>query len=462
MSQTTAATVEGPVRDRGAPAPAPPEDRSPHAGPPGRSRRRWFVVLVLAVALAVRLGALAADRSYAPQNDALHFDMIATSLAGGQGYGDAVLLDTHGPSAYRAPLYPAVLATVYRAFGPHSWTAGRVANAVIGTVLVALIGLVAAQLWGERAAAAALVLAALHPALVLFGSGLQLEPLLATTILGAIALALAHRARPTGLVLPALAGLVAGLAGLTRETGLLLVPLLGILVWSSTPARGRRRLVPAAALVAAAAAVVLPWTVRNLVQLDAVVPVTTSGGYTLAGTYNATAMADSANPGAWIPPERDPHLRDVILALGPTDEVTLDTTLRREAIEYARAHPGDVAKAAGWNLVRLFDLGGTSRALFYGQFLPYPRLLTRLAVYGSWAMGALALAGIGLGVARRVPRPVLAFPLLAIAFLSLVSGEIRYRAPIEPFTVLLAGAAVATLVHHQRTGRWELEGAHAA
>lgn len=417
-----------------------------------RSAQRIFVLVVLAAALAVRLGAVVLDDVYAPENDALHFDMIATSLADGDGYGDAFLLGTQGPSAYRAPLYPTTLAAVYVVFGDHSWTAGRVANALIGTALVALIGVVAAQLWGRRVGAAALVLAAVHPTLVLFGSGLQLEPLLATLIVAAFAAALQYRRRPDQARWAVLAGIAIGLAMLTRETGALLLPVIGALVWQAAP-RGRRRWVAPVAVAAIAAALVVPWTLRNAVQLDALVPVTTSGGYTLAGTYNETSMDDPVNPGVWIPPERDPAMRDVVLDLGVTDEIGLDQALRAEAIEFAVDHPSYLAEVVLWNTVRLFDLEGPAHALDYATYVPYSPGLTRAAVYGSWLLGLAAVGGLLLRTARGVPWPVLVFPLLAIGFHSVVSGEIRYRATFEPFTVLLAAAAVVAVLDRIRSPR---------
>ena len=400
----------------------------------------WIAIAIVLLALFVRLGAVVADSSYEPANDAQHFDLIATSLASGSGYGDAFLLGADGPSAYRAPLYPATLAAVYAVFGDHSWTAGRVANAVIGTALVALLGLVALQLWGRRVGLVALALAAIHPTLVLFGSGLQLEPLLAALLLGSLACALQHRRQPMGLLWPLAAGVALGLAVLTRETGLVMLPVVAWLVWP----RGQQPRPWAAPtlLVAVAAAVVIPWTVRNAVVLDAFVPVTTSGGYTLAGTYNQTSMDDPQNPGVWIPPERDPAMLKAVLALDHPDEVDLDQSLRHEAIDFAVDHPGYVVTVVFWNAVRLFDLKGPQHALFYGQFLPYPPDLTRAAVYASWLLGVAALVGLATRSVRRAAGAVLAFPLMVTVVLCFVSGEIRYRAAIEPFTVMFAAAGI--------------------
>src|SRR6266568_1042008 len=179
---------------------------------PTTGRGRSAVIAVLALALGLRIGAVYSYHHYVPLTDAVDFDRIATSLADGHGFGNAILLNAKGPGALRAPLYPFSLSLVYDVFGDHKWTMGRLANAAIGTVLVGLIGLIGAQLWSRRVALVAMFLAAVHPALIVIGSGLQLEPLLVTLSLGALAAALQHRRATRGLWWPATAGLLMGLA----------------------------------------------------------------------------------------------------------------------------------------------------------------------------------------------------------------------------------------------------------
>lgn len=417
---------------------------------PRRARTgRWFVVSVLALAALVRIAVVVVDDDYVPVNDSLHFDLLATSIANGDGFGEAALPFADGPTAYRAPLYPLTLGAVYAVAGDHSWTAGRLANALVGTVLVGLVGLVSSQLWSRRVGAVALVLAAVHPTLVLHGSGLQLEATLATLALAATAAALQHRRAPRGLWWPAAAGVLAGLAILSRETGLLLLPGLALLVWTAR-AGGERRWAAPALVVGLAVATVAPWTIRNAVALDAFVPVSTSGGYSLAGTYNQTSLDHPDFPGIWLPAEQDPHLRDVIVEAAPLTEVELDRTMREEAIDFVLDDPLSVPEVAFWNTVRLFDLDGTEHALHYARFVPYPHTLTRVAVYSSWLVGLAALAGLARRAGRGTPLAVWIFPLAVLCLHAALSGTIRYRASIEPFTVALAAFGAVAVVDRLR------------
>ena len=78
----------------------------------------------------------------------------------------------------------------------HRVEAARLANALVGTGIVALIGLIAFQLWGRREALVALALGAVYIPLILVGQSVMSEPLFVLCLLGAIAVRPASRAYP--------------------------------------------------------------------------------------------------------------------------------------------------------------------------------------------------------------------------------------------------------------------------
>lgn len=420
-----------------------------------RSRRGWwFLGAILLLALAVRVGLVVRIHdTYVPLTDAAHMDDIATSIANGGGYGNFPLPPATGPGAFRSPSYPAVLALAYVVAGDHSWTAGLVQNALIGTVLVGMIGLVAALLWSRRVAAIAMALAAVHPTLLLVGSSLQLEPMLVTLSLGSLAAALQHRRAPRGLLWPVAAGLLLGWAILTRELAFGLVPPIALLLW---PGRDRTRpgrsLAAARAPVAAvliAAAVVLPWTIRNAVAFHSFVPVSSSSGFGLAGTFSASADQQRAR---WLPPYEDPEMGAVILSLEDPDEVDIDKALRDASIDYVIDHPTYMAEVAFFGTIRLFDLDGGAYDRFTAQFLPYPSWLTWLSVLVTYPLLVAAAIGAFTRRARRIPRAVWAIPILiTLEIVLLLPATVRYRASIEPFLLFLASLAILPLV--ERVGR---------
>ena len=315
---------------------------------------------------------------------------------------------------------------------------------MLGVAVVALIGLVASQLFGRRVALVALALAAVHPALALVGSSLQLEPLLVAFCLGAVAATLQHRRDPRGLRWPIVAGVLLGCAALTRELGFLFLPSLAWLLWSARPAGtgrwARQALLAPLAFVVVSGLMVVPWTVRNYQRLDDLVPVTTSVGFGLVGTYNATADADEAQ---WVTPYRDPATAEVLLAMDHPTELEVDDVLRERSLDYIGDHPAYVVKVAFWNTVRLFDLDGGTYSRFIARFLPYPRYLTNLAILASYAVLALAIVGAFLRRARQTPLAIWLIPLVIYVFMVItLPASIRYRASIEPFFILLASLSL--------------------
>jgi hypothetical protein len=63
----------------------------------------------------------------------------------------------------------------------------------MGTVIVALIGLLFAQLFDRRVALVAMALGAVYLPLILVGGSLMSEPLFAALLLGALVAAVRHR-----------------------------------------------------------------------------------------------------------------------------------------------------------------------------------------------------------------------------------------------------------------------------
>jgi 4-amino-4-deoxy-L-arabinose transferase-like glycosyltransferase len=420
---------------------------------PATRSGRWACGAVLAVSFALRAGYVLLTRhSYHPLTDSLDFDLIATSLLHGHGFGRALVPPAAGPTAYRGPLYPITLAGAYAVFG-HSWTVGRIEEAVIGTAMVAMIGVVAAQVFSRRVAAAGMALAAVYPTLVLYGTSLQLEPLLATLGLGSVAAALQHRRAPRGLLWPAVAGTLVGLALETRELGIVLVIPIAWLLWAPATSPwpraklrlDRRAVVAPVIAVLCTIVVLVPWTVRNEVRLHTFAPTSTSAGFTLAGTYNVTSASDAKFPTIWRPPFEDPQLYQLLVAKQQPGEAWINHTLTAATIRYVKAHPGYPLRVVFWNTVGLFDLQGPRVALYVAPYIPYSTRFVRLAVYSSYLVDLLAIGALLVPMTRKSPFALWAIPISAFVLIVLVSGNIRYRASIEPYIVLLAGVSIAAL-----------------
>jgi 4-amino-4-deoxy-L-arabinose transferase-like glycosyltransferase len=411
-----------------------------------------LVVAIVAVALAIRLIAVLATPDYPVVTDSADYDRHATSIATGHGYPESLATPAGGPTAFRPPLYPYLLAGVYSVAGAPAVQAARVVGALIGGRTVVLIGVLGQMLAGRRAGLVAMAIAAVYPPLWISDMALISEPLFVALELGALIAVIRAPHADRGLRWIAVAGVLAGLAILTRANGVvLLIPLL-VAALSSWSAPAPRRAIRATALIAAVAVAVTPWTVRNTIEFDAFVGISTQTGYGLAGTYNEEARVDDRFTGAWRVPSGVPAFADLFAPGSDRDEAGVDAALRARAVEFAADHPGYVAEAGLWNTARLLGLTGLGWGRAVQQDLGIGPRLADLATFSFWLTGALALAGAFTAAARRLPAAFWAALALLLLSAVLISGSSRYRTPIEPFVIVLAALAV-------EAGRRRLAGA---
>lgn len=425
-----------------------------------------IALALVALALVIRLAAAVAVFDDPLAFDARDYDRHARSIATGNGYADAYA-PYEGPTAFRPPGFPLFLSAVYAVRGgseePPNWrayeagyqpdsrqaNAGRIGQAVLGTVMVALIGVVALQLFGGRVALTAMGISAIYPPFVILGLSLYSEPLFITCLLAAAASALRARAAPeSALRWAAISGAFAGLAWLTRSNGFVLLPALCLLVWTVRPWLSPRALAAPAAVLLAAVLVIAPWTIRNAAELDAFFPVSSEGGYTLAGTYNETSANDADYRAGWRPGELDPDTERVIREAD--DEAQFASKTLRSAREYASDHPTYPAVVGYCNTMRMIYLerlgcgkGGFGKGNFEHE-TGVGTLPVALAIAAFWLLVFVAALG-ALRAVRTAPRALWLAPLFLATVILVVSGN-RLRAPIDVFLVMLAAVAVAQLL----------------
>ena len=432
---------------------------------------KWKVAGVLVGALTLRLAAIAQSASYPLAGDAYDYDRHAQAIAADHDYPPSLDGPDGGPTAFRAPLYPVFLAAVRVVAGSErAVQSARIAQALLGVAVVALIALLARQLWGNRAGMVALVIASVFPPLIVVGLALVSEVLFVALALGACAALLHHRQSSHRYRWAVAAGILCGLASLTRSVGPALVIPLALGLVAGREDGLRRAAAPVGALLLAAALTVAPWTVRNAIVMDSFVPVATQGGHTLAGGYNDSVGRLPPSAGAWVVPwqlgdfahlDWRPRFRDAALqtklAPGHTprawrtnlSEPELDRALRSAAVDYIADHPLQVVEKGALNAAALFGLRGVDRMRYSQEELAIESAWVRdAAAYGFYPVLALALIGAGTLQARRSPWWLWLVPLLLLTPV-MIEPLTRFRAPIDPFLILLAALGVVAI--HRRT-----------
>lgn len=414
---------------------------------------------VLIAALAIRV-TYVQNVSFKPINDASIYNILGSSVArtgsydlgatAGSGAGGS-----RGPTAYFPPAFPYYLAAVdlltsHQAGGRPAIHDYRLAQTVLGTVAVGLIGLVALEAFGPGIALIALILAAVYPVFIESDGTLVAENLLIVFELAAIWTALRARRSDRPYAWIAATGVLTGLATLTHENAALLLLPLGFAVAGVV----RRRARAVALLLACTALTILPWTIRNAVELHHFVPVSDETGITLVGTYNPDSAAFKPVPYKWRffwKISEDQHLRRTA---GHYTEVGLGSRLESQAVHYIGDHPFSPLVVGYHNTLRLFELAGSyawhASALAVGMHVAD----ARVGVVSFWVMCLLAIAGLFTTAFRRSPRWLWAIPVLFALSVVFVNVETpRFREPIDPFCVLLAGCAVAAAIERLRALR---------
>ena len=401
---------------------------------------------LLLLALVLRLGVVGfADVRLV--GDPADYVRHAKSIARTGHYPPSAVTRRPGPTAVRPPVYPYALGAACAVFG-HCATTARVLNAFLGTLLVALIGMLAASIWDRRAGLAAMGVGAVAPPLIVAGTAALTEAVFGVLV---VACVLATMKAPDGRRWLVIAGALAGLAVLTRPNGAAFIP--AVLLGLALAGRGRQRWQWPLAALATSVLVIAPWTVRNLVVFDKVVLVSTSGGFTLAGTYNDAARLDPRFPGMWRVANADAAYRRLLRRTAADDEPARGAALGRAARRYATDHPGYVPTVVFHNVTRWMQLDGWRFGRISAGSEGVSARLADLERVGWLALALLAAVGIALGGIRRRQVWIWLVPVLLLASVAPIVSAVRFRDQVDIFATLLAGYALAVLGSRLLAGR---------
>ena len=245
----------------------------------GWSDGRWALVLgLLAALLRVLFVFSGTDRSWPYsvfyEGDSETFFRFARALLGGELYDGGIPFHPPGFAFFLAGLHLLVGAGAANAMVPHL-AIKLILAVVVGGGSVALLYLATAAALGRTVAIVTALLAAFHFGLYVLAVAPVGDGLFQLLLLAAITLVVR---RPEGTLARgriAALGLVWGAMALTRAEGILLGGLIvsfgAFLDWKNAAGAKNgprwRTLLPGLAVALIAAAVVLPWTVRNAIRL---------------------------------------------------------------------------------------------------------------------------------------------------------------------------------------------------
>jgi 4-amino-4-deoxy-L-arabinose transferase-like glycosyltransferase len=394
------------------------------------------------------------------RGDEIFYNSEANYVADGHGFNEpfAALTDPGGkspPAADHPPLTVFVLAPVswLTDHAPLSWVIKeplhdhvrehRYAMVLLGTLVVALVGLLGRRVGGETVGLVAAGIAALSPNIWVNDGLVMSETVTVLTVTAALLGALWWRDLPSWRR-AAVVGALCGLAALARVEFLLLVPLLAVVVACSLPEPWAVRRKQALVTVAAALVVIAPWVGFNLARFRDPTFVSTNDGLTLAGA-NCDGVYRGSATGFWsLECAADPP---------PGDQSQVASALRHRGLAYMKDHASRVPLVVLARLGRTWSLFRPADMVKFNTGEDREEWVTRLGLIVYYPTLLLSIGG-AVALWRRRARDalwVLLVPAIIVTLNTVVTyGQTRFRAGAEPSLALLAAAGAVALAGRVR------------
>lgn len=396
----------------------------------------YWLALIFLLALVLRVVfVLAVEPVPPPNSDPDWYDTVARNLASGRGF----VLDNGEDTAFWPPGYALALSSVYVLFGS-GLTVAKLFNAVLGALTVVPTYGIGAAVFSRRAGLVAALLLALCPGHIFWTPILFSEIFFTPLFTSAIWLLLVvSPATSWRRPLPLLAmGLVIGAATLVRTQAAILL-VVALVYWLLAAGNWRGQLLKFGVAFLAAAALVVPWTVRNVVTLQSPVVVAANAGYNLYIGHSEPAEGRFRFPEELWAEFGEPGV------LTEEKELSLNETGFRRAREFVADHP----EQEPWLTVRkvywLFHSDSDSLLWIesFGLTLIEPQTRERMVtLVDGYYYGLLALAFVGVPLwaswqdRRRLLLVLVLVPWFAVH--AVFFGEPRFHIPVLPLFAVLA------------------------
>ncbi len=292
------------------------------------------------------------------------------------------------------------------------------------------------------------LIAAFYPNLWLIDGVLFPEGLMAALVVFTILVAYRWNDRPRYALAIVLGGLI-GLTALTRGEGVFLMVLLVLplmLRQRQLPVRDRWKQVLVSGV--ACLAVLAPWTVRNLVTFEELVPLSTNGNEVLV-----YANCDDAYYGKFLGFWSFDCQERIRQATGdpPGDESQAAKYWRDVGVEYAKDHVGRLPVVVAARVGRQWEVFRPWQNAEFAPIEGRDKNGARLGLITYYALVAAGINGVRVLWRRRITLLPLGAQIASVTITSAFAyGTVRFRAPAEPVLCLLAAVGIAPLLTRAR------------
>lgn len=395
-------------------------------------RSVWFIVVV---ALLLRIAVVTVGHTYriTPRRDHFQFGWemgrLARSIAEGHGFSSPTDLDS-GPSAWTAPVYPYILAGVFKLFGIYS-NASALVILVFNSIFAALtcwtLFLISGRIFGISVARGVAWTWAIFPYLIYWPVRVVWETSF-TTFLVTLAIWIAIRMADSGA--PRVrswieVGLLWGLIALTNTALVILLPFFLGWILLQLPTQSRR-ISGAAVSLAVFGLCLVPWTVRNYRVFGRFILIRDNLPLEL---YEAN---NDMSAGLWVRNEHPGNDAATMRRFQELGEIRFMDEEKQKLNAFVQTHPSQVV----WFTIE--------RVWYFWAAPPQATIARgytlRTARHVEFFLAALfAFAGLAIMFRRRNHYAWLFAPFLLIYPLPyyLVNPFPRYKHPIEPVMLML-------------------------
>jgi 4-amino-4-deoxy-L-arabinose transferase-like glycosyltransferase len=405
----------------------------------GVHRRPWThsIFFIVLIAFLLRLAVITIGHTYriTPRRDHFQFGWemgrIARSIAMGQGFSSPTDLST-GPSAWAPPVYPYILAGVFKLFGIYSNLSAWVIltfNSIFSALTCLTLYRIAENIYGVALARATAWTWALFPYAIYWPVRVVWEMSLTAFLLSLALLLTLRMAMAEEPPRPRMwigFGLLWGGLALTNTAVLSLLPFcLLYLLWRLP--RPSRQLVGLGLCILTAGLVVSPWLVRNYAVFGKFVFVRDNLPLEMHMANN------DQSTGLWTRSEHPGNDPEAMRRFQELGEIRFMEEKQRQFREFVREHPGQFLRFT-LDRVLYFWVGPPQANIIAG----YDLMVARHVMFILPA--AFAFAGLWLTWRNKKPGGFLLTCFLLIYPLPyyLVNPFPRYKHAIEPEMILLA------------------------
>lgn len=405
------------------------------------NRRPLFSMVLAALVLRLIVMSFLYPERTDPYRDHWRFGgeagRIARSITQGQGFSNPLFGNT-GPTAWLGPLYPYLLAGIFKLLGIYTKVSAIAAialNCLFSALTCIPVYLIARKNFGQPTATWAGWAWAFFPYSIFFAADFIWATTLTALLMTLVFLSALYLENSSSTWRWAGFGVLSGLGALTDPIVMSAAPFLGAWAWYRLYRSGKRWLAPGLAAIIAVTTVLSPWFIRNYQTFHKLIPIRSCLGLEVYCGNNQDSW--HWGPPGYHPSDNENEWREY-QQLG---EIAYTSKKFHEGVAFIDSHKFLYVKQTLRRVIYLWT----------GFWSFSPRYLQEEPAdpYNMFFCTALTvLTLIGLRRAWQL-NPAIAAPyIIVFLFFPLIyyftHPEDYYRRPIDPQYVVLSAYAVAS------------------